>query len=174
VYQLVTFYNPNQPSTPQNRQRGWNGKLLWAFGASSGTSRFESPPGTGVFNTTALSRGYMIASASLTDHGTNANDQLAAETVAMLKEQITETYGEIRYTMGAGCSGGSILQYNIAAAYPGLLQGIQPNCTFPDTLTTAIEVVDCGLRGGRYYTVAPGSALTTPKRTAINGHANAN
>lgn len=170
IYQLVTFYDPTKPNTPQAPQTGWNRKLLWNFGASSGTSRFESPPGTGVFNTTALSRGFMIASASLTDHGTNANDQLGAETVAMLKEQITETYGEIRYTMGAGCSGGSIMQYNIAAAYPGLLQGIQPNCTFPDTLTTAIEVAECGMLQGNYFTAAPGNTLTTAQRGAILGH----
>src|SRR6185436_10458068 len=104
----------------------------------------------------------------------NSNDTLAAEFMMMVKEHIIETYGEVRYTIGAGCSGGSILQYNIAAAYPGLLNGIQPNCTFPDTLTTAIEVVDCGLLTGRYYTVAPGNLLSTAKRTAINGHANAN
>lgn len=174
IYQLVTFYDPTQPNTPQAPQRGWNGKLLWNFGASSGVSRFESPPGSAVFNDTALRRGYMVASASLTDHGTNSNDTLAAEMLMMLKEQIIETYGEIRYTIGMGCSGGSILQYNIAAAYPGLLQGIQPNCTFPDTMTTAIEVTDCGLLTGRYYSTANGSALSTAQRAAIDGHPSPN
>ena len=174
IYDLVTFYDPTQPNTPQARQRGWNGKLLWSFGAASGPRRFEQPPGVSVFNATALSRGFMVASGSLTDHDTNSNDTLAAEFLMMVKERIAEHYGEIRYTIGTGCSGGSILQYNIAAAYPGLLNGIQPNCTFPDTLTTAIEVVDCGLLGGRYYTVAPGNALSSAKRSAINGHANAN
>ncbi len=174
IYELVSFYDPTQPSSPQARQRGWNGKLLWAMGAASGPRRFEMPPTVSVFNANALSRGFMVASGSLTDHDTNSNDTLAAEFLMMVKEHIAETYGEIRYAIGTGCSGGSILQYNIAAAYPGLLNGIQPNCTFPDTLTTAIEVVDCGLLGGRYYTVAPGNALSTAKRAAINGHANAN
>ena len=73
--------------------------------------------------------------------------------------------------MGAGCSGGSIMQLNIAAAYPGLLNGIQPNCTYPDTFTTAIEVMECGLLGARYYTTPNGSLLTTDQRNAINGHA---
>jgi cysteine-rich repeat protein len=173
LYDIVTFFDPTQPSTPQNRQRGWNGKLLWSMGPSSGPRRFEQPPTQSVFNANALSRGFMIASGSLTDHDTNSNDTLAGEFLMMVKEEITETYGEIRYTIGTGCSGGSILQYNIAAAYPGLLDGIQPNCTFPDTLTTAIEVTDCGLLQ-RYYGVAPGNALTTAKRTAINGHANNN
>jgi cysteine-rich repeat protein len=174
IYEIVTFYDPTQPNTPQAPQQGWNGKLLWSFGAASGPRRFEMPPTVSVFNANALSRGFMIASGSLTDHDTNSNDTLAAEFMMMVKEQIVENYGEVRYTIGAGCSGGSILQYNITAAYPGLLNGIQPNCTFPDTLTTAIEVTDCGLLTGRYYTVAPGNALSTAKRTAINGHANAN
>ena len=171
-YQLVTFFDPSQPNSPQDPQRGWNGKLLWVFGASSGVSRFQTPPGSGVFDNNALSRGYMVASSSLTDHGTNSNDTLAAETVAMLKEEITENYGEIRYTIGAGCSGGSILQYNIAAAYPELLQGIQPNCTFPDTMSTAIEVTDCGLLDQKYYATANGSALTAAQKAAIDGHTN--
>ncbi len=173
IYELVTFYDPNQPNAPTDRQHGWNRKLVWAMGAASGPRRFEMPPTVSVFNANALSRGFMIASGSLTDHDTNSNDTLAAEFLMMVKEHIIETYGEIRYTIGTGCSGGSILQYNIAAAYPGLLNGIQPNCTFPDTLTTAIEVTDCGLLG-RYYATATGSGLSTPKRVAINGHANAN
>ena len=113
----------------------------------------------------------MVASSSLTDHGTNANDTLAAETMMMVKERVAESYGPIRYTMGAGCSGGSIMQLNIAAAYPGLLNGIQPNCTYPDTFTTAIEVMECGLLGARYYTSPNGALLTTDQRNAINGHA---
>src|SRR5262249_47392144 len=141
---------------------------------ASGPRRFEEPPKTSEFNANALSKGYMSASGSLSDHDTNLNDTLAAEFIMMVKEQIIENYGEIRYTIGAGCSGGSILQYNISTAYPGILQGIHPNCTFPDTVTTAIEVVDCGLLSGRYYTTPPGNALTTAKRIAINGHLNAN
>ena len=178
IYELATLYDPTlvddptQPNTPWPAQKGWNGKLYWIYGASSGVSRFQTPPGgTTVWNNTALRRGFMVAASSLTDHGTNANDTLAAETMMMVKERIAETYGPIRYTMGAGCSGGSIMQLNIAAAYPGLLNGIQPNCTYPDTFTTAIEVMECGLLGARYYTTPNGSLLTTDQRNAINGHA---
>jgi len=175
IYELVTFHDPTQPSAPWAAQKGWNGKLYWSFGASSGVSRFQTPASTSVaWNNTALRRGFMVATSSLTDHGTNANDTLAAETVMMVKERIAETYGPIRYTMGTGCSGGSIMQLNIAAAYPGLLNGIQPNCTYPDTFTTAIEVMECGLLGARYYTTPNGSLLTTEQRNAINGHAGPN
>ena len=54
----------------------------------------------------------------------------------MVKERIVESYGPIRYTIGTGCSGGSIQQNVIADQYPGLLDGIQPYCSYPDTWTT--------------------------------------
>jgi hypothetical protein len=172
IYELATLFDPTKPNAPWAAQKGWNGKVYWIFGASSAVSRFQTPTGaTTVWNNTALRRGFMVATSSLTDHGTNANDTLAAETVMMVKERVAETYGPIRYTMGAGCSGGSIMQLNIAAAYPGLVNGIQPNCTYPDTFTTAIEVMECGLLGARYYTTPNGAALTAAQRNAINGHA---
>ena len=87
----------------------------------------------------------MVANNNLNIRGNNANDIVSAEALMMLKEHIAETYGSIRYTIGAGCSGGSIQQYLIAADYPGLLDGIQPNCSFQDSWTTANEVNDCHL-----------------------------
>jgi len=172
IYDIVSLYDPTKPSAAWSPQQGWNGKLLWIMGASSAVSRFQSTPANSVWNNTALRRGFMVATSSLTDHGTNANDTLGAETVMMVKERIAETYGPIRYTIGAGCSGGSIMQINIASGYPGLLDGIQPNCTYPDTLTTAIEVMECGLLQNRYYSTATGALLSTAKRAAINGHPN--
>ena len=44
-----------------------------------------------------------------------------------------EQYGEIRYTIGSGCSGGALAQQQVANAYPGIYQGITPACSFPDT-----------------------------------------
>jgi hypothetical protein len=172
IYQLVTFFDPRVPSAPWQPQKGWNGKLLWRFGASASVSRFQSPPATSVFLDRALRRGFMVASSSLTDHGTNSNDTLGAETMSMVKEHIAETYGPIRYTIGDGCSGGSIMQHSISGAYPGLLQGIQPNCSFQDTQTTFIEIADCGVLQNRYYATADGSTLTPAQRAAINGHLN--
>jgi uncharacterized tannase-like protein DUF6351 len=172
IYQLVTFFDPTKTSAPWLPQKGWNDKLLWRFGASASVSRFQSPPATSVFLDRALRRGFMIASSSLTDHGTNSNDTLGAETMMMVKEHIAETYGPIRYTIGDGCSGGSIMQHSISGAYPGLLQGIQPNCSFPDTQTTFIEIADCGVLQNRYYATADGSTLTPAQRAAINGHTN--
>jgi len=102
---------------------------------------------------------------------------LNAETVMMMKEHIVDTYGEIIYTVGNGCSGGSIQQNTAASIFPGLLDGIQPSCDYPDSITTGLEVTDCVLlvnfyAGADWTTLMTGltQAQINAKKTAINGH----
>ena len=83
-----------------------------------------------------LSRGFAVASASLNVLGQNCNDVVSAETLMMVKERFIESYGLPRYTMGWGCSGGGIQQYMIGDNYPGLLDGLLPQCSFPDVYAT--------------------------------------
>src|SRR5262245_25757971 len=95
----------------------------------------------------------------------------------MMKEKIIDGYGEVRYVIGNGCSGGSINQLTTASIYPGLLDGIQPTCTYPDSETTGIEVSDCSLLV-RFYNSQKWQDLMTgktqaeinAKKAAINGH----
>ena len=54
----------------------------------------------------------------------------------------SKSYGTLRYTIGTGCSGGSLAQQWIANAYPGVYQGILPTCSFPDAWGTATQFVD--------------------------------
>ena len=95
----------------------------------------------------------------------------------MMKEHIADTYGEITYTLGNGCSGGSIQQNTAASIYPGLLDGIQPSCDYPDSITTGLEVGDCVLlvnfyAGPEWAALMSGltQAQINAKKTAINGH----
>jgi hypothetical protein len=60
----------------------------------------------------------------------------------MAKEHLINRYGTLRYTIGTGCSGGSLAQQWIANAYPGIYQGILPTCSFPDTWSSATQVMD--------------------------------
>ena len=85
--------------------------------------------------------------------------------------------------MGAGCSGGSINQLTAASIYPGLLDGIQPSCTYPDSETTGVEVGDCEGLIRVYASAAWTSLMTTEaqtviqnnaKQAAINGHLDQN
>ena len=60
----------------------------------------------------------------------------------MTKEHLIEHYGTLRYTIGTGCSGGSLAEQWIANAYPGIYQGILPTCSFPDAWSTATQFLD--------------------------------
>ncbi|MBW8904205.1 MAG: hypothetical protein JF611_00740 [Betaproteobacteria bacterium] len=97
----------------------------------------------------------------------------------MMKEHIVDAYGPIALTMGNGCSGGSIQQNTAASIYPGLLDGIQPSCDYPDSVTTGLEVTDCVLLVNFYVSpewtaLMAGKAQTDInfKKAAINGHLN--
>lgn len=172
MYSLVVFHDPAASHHPAAPQKGWNNKLLFNFGGGAGGSRFQTPPDNPFFNEGALRRGFMLAKSSLNDHRTNSNHALAAEAVLMLKEHITEQYGEIRYTIGSGGSGGAIMQLTMASSYPGLLDGVLPTQIYADALTNSLEIFDCGILTDNYVTL-PDGALTQAERLAITGHAQA-
>jgi hypothetical protein len=171
MYSLSVFHDPAQPHHPAEPQEGWNNKVVFAFGGSSGGSRFQTPPTAPFFNQQALRKGYMLATSSLNDHGNNANHALGAEALMMLKEHIVETYGPIRYTVGTGGSGGAIVQLTMASSYPGLLDGLIPTVTYADALTNGIEISDCGIFNapGGYLESVP-EAERTALTLAFTGH----
>ena len=170
-------WNPVAP------QATWNRKLLYVFGFATGQPRFQQrPQQLWTAQDEALKRGFVVAVSNMTDSALNSNRVTMTETLMMMKEHIIDTYGEVLYTMGAGCSGGSINQLTAASIYPGLLDGIQPSCTYPDSETTGMEVGDCELLVRFYASTTWKNLLATEGRTAqdtskqaaINGHLNQN
>jgi hypothetical protein len=160
LYDIAVLDNPSAGWAPWASQPGWNHKVLYQFGGGTAPWHTNGAPQNDVIDM-ALSRGFLVANNNLNIRGDDANDVVSAEALMMLKEHIAEAYGPIRYTIGAGCSGGSIQQHVIAADYPGLLDGIQPNCSYQDSWTTANEVNDCHLL--RHYFA---SAAFTPAQQA--------
>lgn len=173
LYQVLTYFDPAKPWQPWAPQRGWNRKLMWKMGASTSANHFEATPSASIFDQNALSAGFMTANSSSTEHSQNNNELLAAETMMMVKEHIIEAYGEIRYTMSDGSSGGSMMQTTISTVMPGLLNGIQPSSSYPDAVSTWIETMDCGLLRGNYFLTLNGSLLSEAQKAAITGHPNA-
>jgi hypothetical protein len=179
IYDIAVLYDTarSAPWTALNPQAGWNGKVVYSFGASTGQPRLQYRSEQNWADDEALKRGFLVVDNSLTDSLYNSNRVLVAETLLMMKEHIARSYGEIKYTMGNGCSGGSIQQNTIASTFPGLLDGIQPSCDYPDSITTGIEVSDCLLLV-QFYAGSDWAALTAgltqtqinAKKTAINGH----
>ena len=173
IHEIAVLFDPTKPWTAWASQSGWNHKLFWPFGSGCEMGHVQGGPGS-VLNNTALSRGFMVASSSMTQYGTHCNDVTSAETVMMLKEHIIETYGPIRYTMSNGGSGGAHQQNLHSSNYPGLLQGILPSQHFQDTWTPGREFLDCYLLA-RYYKqrADAGQPWTEAEKANTDGHANA-
>ena len=179
IYDIAVLFDPTraEPWTALAPQQQWNGKVVYSFGASTGQPRPQFRSEQNWADDSALSRGFMVVDNSLTDSLYNSNRILVNETLMMMKEHIVDTYGEIKYTLGNGCSGGSIQQNTVASTFPGLLDGIQPSCDYPDSITTGLEVIDCVLLVN-FYAGPDWTALMTgltqdqinAKKTAINGH----
>src|SRR6516162_2244108 len=179
IYDIAVLFDPAKPWSALAPQPQWNGKVVYTFGASTGQPRQQFRTEQNWADDSALSRGFMVVDNSLTDSLFNSNRVLNAETLMMMKEHIVDAYGEIVYTLGNGCSGGSIQQNTAASIFPGLLDGIQPSCDFPDAITTGLEVGDCVLlvnvyAGPEWSALMAASGLTqaqiNAKKTAINGH----
>jgi hypothetical protein len=167
LYDLAVLSDPSQPWAPWASQSGWDHKLLYQFGGGTAPHHSNGAPMSDLVDL-ALARGFMVANNSLNTRGQNSNDVVSAEAMMMLKEHIAESYGSIRYTIGAGCSGGSIQQQVIAADYPGLLDGIQPNCSYQDSWTTGNEVGDCHLLL-HYFAGNPAAGFTNAQQVAVMG-----
>lgn len=164
IYDIAVLYDP-----AANTPTGWNHKLLVPFGGGAAPHHSQDLP-MPILEDSLLSRGYMIATSGLNVQGQNANGTVSAEAVMMFKERIAERYGAIRYTIGAGCSGGAIQQHLIAATYPGLLNGIQPNCSYADIVSTGTEVVDCHLLLNYFTATSPALWPNLAQRALVDGH----
>jgi len=103
----------------------------------------DSPPP--VTDTEALADGFMVMSTALNNSYHDCDLVLQAESLVIAKEHIVDEYGPINFTIGNGCSGGSLSQNQVANAYPGIYQGLITSCTFPDAFSTNMDVVDCDL-----------------------------
>ncbi|MBV9039596.1 MAG: hypothetical protein JOZ68_01220 [Acidimicrobiia bacterium] len=155
-YRIETLYQPGQPWSPWDPQPQWDHKLLLTHGSSCHTSygptdppwgngALTGTPGMEDISTVALGRGFTVASTALDNSDADCSPVLQAESIMMAKEHITESYGELRYTVGEGCSGGSLAEQWMANAYPGLYQGLIATCTFPDADSTAQQILDYAL-----------------------------
>jgi hypothetical protein len=148
----------------------WNRRLVYQFGGGCGTTYSQgSPLGTDVLDDALLARGYAIATANFNTFQTSCNPTLSAETAMMVKERVAETLGPPRFTIGSGASGGAIQQLMIAQNYPGILDALSPVIPFPDAISIAPGVSDCGLLL-RFYDSDAGRGFTEAQRIAVNGH----
>lgn len=150
----------------------YNGRLVYRFGGGCGTlfSQGAALGGLGGGpDLTLLSKGYAMATNTLNTFQASCNPVLSAESMMMTREQFVKSYALPEFTIGDGGSGGAIQQLSIATAYPGALDAISASLPYPDALSLAPGVTDCGLLLN-YYATEPGRSLTDDQRRAIHGH----
>jgi hypothetical protein len=155
-YKILTLWQPGKPWKPWRSQRQWNHKLVITHGGGCGASYTPGDAPLADFSGTlpapvpgyvqsyiaALGKGFAVLSTALDNTGHNCNVPMQAESLMMAKERLVERYGPIRYTIGTGCSGGSIAQATVANAYPGIYQGLVTTCSYPDSLTAGAQFAD--------------------------------
>jgi len=148
---------------------GWNRTLLYEYGGGCGTGFTQGKFLGHELRRGLLEQGYANVTSTLNVMQTTCNDVLSAEVTMMMIEHITETYGEPTHVIGTGGSGGAIQQLLIAQNYPGLLDAITPALPFPDAVTIAAGVTDCGLLA-EFWRSAAGSTFSNEQRLAVQGH----
>jgi hypothetical protein len=166
VYQIAALYDGRSPE-PLRPDTSWNGRLVYTFGGGCDAGFHQGTDTGGVLNDLFLSQGYAVASSTLNVLDNNCDIVISAEAAMMVKEHFVETYGPVTHTIGWGGSGGAIQQYDIADAYPGILDGIIPGVSFPDPLTTIGPVTDCRLLD--HFFGADGNGFTPDQQREISG-----
>ena len=186
-YQIAVLFQPGKPWTAWAPQPQFVHKLLVTHGASCGADHQSSTapsttsdtagvpggPGAGSSPLTALGLGYAVMSTALDNAGHNCDLVTEAESLVMAKQHLVDHYGTLEFTIGTGCSGGSLVQQQVANAYPGIYQGILPQCSFPDAWSTGQQLADYQLT--RDYFESPTSwgagVVWTPLQiAAVQGH----
>jgi uncharacterized tannase-like protein DUF6351 len=137
-YAIATLFDPKKPWRPNRPQRQFNHRLVATHGFSCDTE-YNTGAAPSVLAPRVLAGGFIVMSHALDHAGHNCNLLTQAESLVMTKERVIDRYGTVRWTIGSGCSGGSLVQHQVANAYPGVYQGITPQCSFPDAWSSAMQ-----------------------------------
>lgn len=173
-YSIAMLWQPGRPWAPWAPQPQWDHKLVITHGSSCGADHDTGTAPSTEYDP-ALRRGMAVMSTAMDNAGHDCSVVTEAESLIMAKERLIDEYGTLRYTIGTGCSGGSLAQQQVANAYPGVYQGILPQCSFPDAWSTGQELMDYQLT--RNYFENPlgwgtGVAWTPAQIAAVQGHPN--
>lgn len=170
IYQFAILHDPssNEPNALAPSAQ-WNGRLIYTFGGGCEAGYFQGNSTGGVLREDMLGKGYAVASSTLNVNAQGGcNDVISAETTMMVKEHFIESYGDPRYTIGNGGSGGAMQQLLIAGAYPGILDGVMPSLTFADSVSYFTDAQECASLL-RNYVNDPAKGLTDETKAVLGG-----
>ncbi len=168
IYRLAMLDDPQptEANEPWKPGAGWNRKLSVSFGGGAGTQYNQGVnQANAALSHLYLSRGFAFLISTELVNQQHGNAILQGETLMMLKEYFIERYGVPKWTVGNGGSGGAIQQLVITQLYPGLLDGLQPTVSFPDS---SLHTADCGLLQN-FWRKADPAVWTDAKKMAVEG-----
>jgi hypothetical protein len=173
VYEIAMLFNPAKDSQPDfmTKPSGWNDRLIYTFGGGCAGGWYKQGTGTGgVDDEVMLQQGYAVASNSLNVFGNDCSELLAIETMMMTKEHFIEAYGAPKWTVGFGGSGATYQQHQIGDGYPGLLDGLIVQRSFPDMeFGTVAMISDARLLANYFDKLAGSLAFTDEEERQIAG-----
>ena len=166
IYRIAVL---DDPATEGVAGEGWNSRLSVTFGGGCGTQYNQGSNGVqSILSDLYLARGFAYMASTELVNQQHCNQVLQGETLMMLKEHFVENYGVPKWTVGTGGSGGAIQQMVITQMYPGLLDGLQPSLSFPDS---SMQTADCGLLQN-FWRTRDGKAWSERKKDAVAGYSN--
>jgi hypothetical protein len=168
IYRIAILDDPTTEAPADWKPgAGWNRKLAVSFGGGAGTQYNQGTnQATAALNPVYLGRGFAFMISTELVNQQHGNAVLQGEALMMLKEYFIERYGVPKWTVGFGGSGGAIQQLVITQIYPGLLDGLQPSLSFPDS---SLHTADCGLLQN-FWRKADPAVWTDAKKTAVEGY----
>jgi hypothetical protein len=140
-YAITALWQPKKPWTAWSPQKQFNHRMVITHGASC-DEQYQSGSAPDTTDQGIVGGGFVVISNALDNAGHDCNLVVQAESLLMTKEYAIDHYGTVRWTIGSGCSGGSLVQQQVANAYPGIYQGLTPQCSFTDAWSSAMEYVD--------------------------------
>ncbi|MCW5968592.1 MAG: hypothetical protein KIT57_08765 [Blastocatellales bacterium] len=168
IYRIAILDDP-QPTEGNGGWKpgaGWNRKLAVGFGGGAGTQYNQGVnQATNALNHTYLSRGFAFMISTELVNQQHGNAVLQGEALMMLKEYFIERVGAPKWTVGHGGSGGAIQQLVITQIFPGLLDGLQPTLSYPDS---SLHTADCGLLQ-TFWRKSDPAVWTDAKKMAVEG-----
>lgn len=175
LYQSAILHDVlNEPApSPTSRPAGWTGGVIYPLGGGCQGGWFQQGNDFAtLINPTYQSRGLAVTTSTLNVFGTNCNDQLSSETIAMVKERFIENFGVPDYTIGTGGSGGSYQSHQTSDNYPGLFDGVVVSQVFADVTSSTIFKLHDSRVLNNYFNDPATAALnyTVAEKQAISGY----
>lgn len=168
IYEIAMLQDPARPAAdPWTSSQSWSGRLIYSFGGGCAAGFRQGLPGNALTDD-FLSKGFAVAVSSLNVFGNDCNDLISSETAMMVKEHFIEEFGVPVHTIGIGGSGGAIQQHMMAQNYPGILDGLMPQISFPDNAIYE-SVIDCSLLDHAFSSTK--SSWNDDQKALVSGYA---